>query len=147
MGLFSRLFGGRKGQKGEVLRKEALGRAALLATRRGPSRWLAEGIVRTHCETIEATRGIPADEVWAEFSAHLDMDELGAIYASTQRVHVLTAPLQRLHAVNGRPVSVRRSRIRRRDVPSPDAFSKRTENSTRRGRGATALAQGSVCSP
>jgi hypothetical protein len=43
---------------------------------------LAEGIVRTHCETIEATRGIPADEVWAEFSAHLDMDELGAIYAS-----------------------------------------------------------------
>jgi len=83
MGLFTRLFGGRKGRKGEVLRKEALGRAALLATRRGPSRLLAEGIVRTHCETIAATRGIPADEVWAEFSAHLDMDELGAIYAST----------------------------------------------------------------
>ena len=82
MGLFSRLFGGRKGRKGEVLRKEALGRAALLATSRGPSRLLAEGIVRTHCETIEATLGIPADEVWAEFSAHLDMDELGAIYAS-----------------------------------------------------------------
>ena len=82
MGLFTRLFGGRKGRKGEVLRKEALGRAALLATRRGPSRLLAEGIVRTHCETIAATRGIPADEVWAEFSAHLDMDELGAIYAS-----------------------------------------------------------------
>ncbi len=82
MGLFSRLFGGRKGRKGEVLRKEALGRAALVASRRGPSRVLAEGIVRTHCETIAATRGIPADEVWAEFSAHLDMDELGAIYAS-----------------------------------------------------------------
>jgi hypothetical protein len=82
MGLFSRLFGGRKGRKGEVLRKEAPGRAALLATRRGPSRLLAEGIVRTHCETIEATRGIPADAVWAEFSAHLDMEELGAIYAS-----------------------------------------------------------------
>lgn len=80
--MFSRLFGGRKGRKGEVLRKEALGRAALLATSRGPSRLLAEGIVRTHCETIEATLGIPADEVWAEFSAHLDMDELGAIYAS-----------------------------------------------------------------
>ena len=82
MGLFSRLFGGRKGRKGEVPRKEALGRAARLATRRGPSRLLAEGIVRTHCQTIAATRGIPADEVWAEFSAHLDMDELGAIYAS-----------------------------------------------------------------
>jgi len=80
---FSRLFGSRKGRKGEVHRKEALGRAALLATRRGPSRLLAEGIVRTHCQTIAATRGIPADEVWAEFSAHLDMDELGAIYAST----------------------------------------------------------------
>jgi hypothetical protein len=80
--MFSRLFGGRKGRKGEVLRKEALGRAALLATSRGPSRLLAEGIVRTHCATIEATLGIPADEVWAEFSAHLDMDELGAIYAS-----------------------------------------------------------------
>jgi hypothetical protein len=61
---------------------EALGRAALLATRGRPSRLLAEGIVRTHCETIEATRGIPADAVWAEFSAHLDMEELGAIYAS-----------------------------------------------------------------
>jgi hypothetical protein len=36
----------------------------------------------TRCETIEATRRIPADEVWAEFSAHLDMEELGAIYAS-----------------------------------------------------------------
>ena len=83
MCLFSRLFGSRKGRKGEVHRKEALGRAALLATRRGPSRLLAEGIVRTHCQTIAATRGIPADEVWAEFSAHLDMDELGAIYAST----------------------------------------------------------------
>jgi hypothetical protein len=82
MGLFSRPFGGRKGRKGEVLRKEALGRAALLATRRGPSRLLAEGIVRTHCETIEATRGIPAAAVWAAFSAHLDLDELGAIYAS-----------------------------------------------------------------
>src|SRR3990172_8795582 len=82
MGLFSRLFGGRKGRKGEVLRKEALGRAAHLATRRGTSLVLAEGIVRTHCETIAATRGIPADEVWAELSAHLDMDELGAIYAS-----------------------------------------------------------------
>jgi hypothetical protein len=82
MGLFSRLFGGRKGRKGEVLRKEALGRAARLATRRRPSRLLAEGIVRTRCETIEATRRIPADEVWAEFSAHLDMEELGAIYAS-----------------------------------------------------------------
>jgi len=82
MGLFSRLFRGRKGRKGEVLRKEALGRAALLATRRGPSRLLAEDIVRTHCETIAATRGIPAEEVWAEFRAHLDMDELGAIYAS-----------------------------------------------------------------
>jgi len=81
MGMFSRLFGGRKGRKGEVLRKEALGRAALLATRRGPSRLLAEGIVRTQCETIAATRGIPAAEVWAEFSA-LDMDELGATYAS-----------------------------------------------------------------
>ncbi|HEU0247781.1 MAG TPA: hypothetical protein VFR38_11915 [Gaiellaceae bacterium] len=65
-----------------MLRKEALGRAALVATRRGPSRLLAEGIVRAHCETIEATQGIPADEVWAEFSTHLDMDELGAIYAS-----------------------------------------------------------------
>jgi hypothetical protein len=43
---------------------------------------LAEGIVRTHCETIAATRGIPADVVWAEFGAYLDMDELGAIYAS-----------------------------------------------------------------
>ena len=83
MGLFSRLFRGRKGRKGEVLRKEALGRAALLATRRGPSRLLAEGIVRTHCETIAATRGTSAEEVWAEFSAHLDLDELGAIYAST----------------------------------------------------------------
>ena len=82
MGLLSRLFGGRKARKGEVHRKEALGRAALLATRRGPSRLLAEGIVRTRCDTIAATRGIPADEVWAEFSAHLDMDELGAIYAS-----------------------------------------------------------------
>lgn len=82
MGLFSRLLGGRKGRKGEVLRKEALGRAALLATRPVPSRSLAEGIVRTHCETIAATRGIPVDEVFAEFSAHLDMDELGAIYAS-----------------------------------------------------------------
>ena len=82
MGLLSRLFGGRKGRKGEVLRKEALGRAALLATRRRPSRLLAEVIVRTHCQTIAATRGIPADAVWAEFSAHLDMDELGAIYAS-----------------------------------------------------------------
>ena len=80
--MFSRLFGGRKGRKGEVLRKDALGRAALLATPPGSSRLLAEGIVRTHCETIEATRGIPADQVWAEFSAHLDMDELGAIYAS-----------------------------------------------------------------
>ena len=80
--MFSRLFRGRKGRKGEVLRKDALGRAALLATRRGSSRLLAEGIVRTHCETIEATRGIPAAEVWAEFSAHLDLDELGAIYAS-----------------------------------------------------------------
>ena len=80
--MFSRLFGGRKGRKGEVLRKDALGRAALLGTRPGASRLLAKGIVRTHCETIEATRGIPADEVWAEFSAHLDMDELGAIYAS-----------------------------------------------------------------
>ena len=58
MGLFSRLFGGRKGHKGEVLRMEALGRAALLATPRGPSRLLAEGIVRTHCETIAATRGM-----------------------------------------------------------------------------------------
>jgi hypothetical protein len=38
--------------------------------------------VRTHCETIAATRGILADEVWAEFSAHLDMEELGAICAS-----------------------------------------------------------------
>ena len=83
MGLFTRLFGGRKGRKGEVLRKEALGRAALQATRPGRSRSLAEGIVRSHCETIAATRGIPADAVWAEFSAHLDMDELGAIYAST----------------------------------------------------------------
>ncbi len=82
MGLFSRLFRGRKSRKGEVLRMEALGRAALLATRRGPSRLLAEGIVRAHCETIAATRSIPADEVWAEFSAHLDLDELGAIYAS-----------------------------------------------------------------
>jgi hypothetical protein len=43
---------------------------------------LAEDIVRTHCETIAATRGIPAEVVWAEFSAHLDLDELGAIYAS-----------------------------------------------------------------
>src|SRR3972149_9660491 len=83
MGLFSRLFGGRKGHKGEVRRQEALCHAALLATRPGPSRLLAEGIVRSHCETIAATQGIPADAVWAEFSAHLDMDELGAIYAST----------------------------------------------------------------
>src|SRR3972149_118626 len=83
MGLFSRLFGGRKGHKGEVRRKEALGRAALLATRPGPSRLLAGGIVRRNCETLAATQGIPADAVWAECSAHLDMDELGAIYAST----------------------------------------------------------------
>jgi hypothetical protein len=81
MGMLRRLFGDERGRK-EALRKEALVRNASPEELRAASRLLAEGIVRSTCEAIEATRGIPADEVWAELTAHLDMDELGAIYVA-----------------------------------------------------------------
>jgi hypothetical protein len=81
MGIVRRLLGGDRDRE-EALRKEALARNVSPEELRAASRLLAEGIVRSACETIEATRGVPADEVWAEFSAQLDMDELGAIYAA-----------------------------------------------------------------
>ncbi len=80
MSMVRRLFGG--GGRREVLRKEKLVREASPEELRAASRLLAEGIVRSCCEALEATRGIPADEVWAEYSARLDMEELGAIYAA-----------------------------------------------------------------
>lgn len=37
---------------------------------------LLEDILGRWCETIEQTRGIPAAEVWAAYSAHVDPAEL-----------------------------------------------------------------------
>lgn len=41
-------------------------------------RLVGESVVGRWCETIEATHGIPAETVWAEYSAHVDVYELGA---------------------------------------------------------------------
>lgn len=80
MGIVRRLFGGEG--RSEIRRKENLVRDASPEEVRAAQRLLAEGIVRSCCETIELTRGAQADEVWTQYSAILDMDELGAVYAA-----------------------------------------------------------------